>query len=113
MQIKYLRVPDMLLDVVKEEQTRAREAGKSARGGPHTGGIGGRGAEHVLPLPILLAHCTSSLAGRGGGAPRGQSSSFRFSSIFSQLLRHPRSFLSGGRARGGPPRGGRARGRGM
>ena len=50
MQIKYLRVPDMLLDVVKEEQTRAREAGKSARGGAHTGGIGGRGAEHVLPL---------------------------------------------------------------
>jgi len=42
--IKYLRVPDMLLDVVKEEQTRAREAGKSARGGAHTGGAGrGRG----------------------------------------------------------------------
>lgn len=38
--IKYLRVPDMLLDVVKEEQTRAREAGKSARGGTHPGGVG-------------------------------------------------------------------------
>ena len=50
MQIKYLRVPDMLLDVVKEEQTRAREAGKSARGGAHSGGIGGRGMEHVLSL---------------------------------------------------------------
>lgn len=49
MQIKYLRVPDMLLDVVKEEQTRAREAGKSARGGSHSGGVG-RGAEHALPL---------------------------------------------------------------
>lgn len=30
--IKYLRVPDTLLDAVKEEQTRAREAGRSARG---------------------------------------------------------------------------------
>jgi len=67
--IKYLRVPDALLDVVKEEQTRAREAGKSARGGAHAGGG----------------------VGRGRGAPqRGR-----------------------GGARGGPPRGGRARGRGM
>jgi len=38
--IKYLRVPDALLDVVKDEQTRAREAGKSARG---AGGGSGRG----------------------------------------------------------------------
>ncbi|TFY60738.1 hypothetical protein EVG20_g7313 [Dentipellis fragilis] len=30
--IKYLRVPDTLLDAVKEEQARAREAGKSAAG---------------------------------------------------------------------------------
>ncbi|KAG1723122.1 uncharacterized protein EDB91DRAFT_183662 [Suillus paluster] len=28
--IKYLRVPDTLLDTVKEEQARAREAGRSA-----------------------------------------------------------------------------------
>ncbi|CAL1711752.1 unnamed protein product [Somion occarium] len=40
--IKYLRVPDPLLDLVKDEQTRAREAGRSARGGP--GGGRGRGA---------------------------------------------------------------------
>ncbi|KAA1470450.1 Sm-like ribonucleo protein [Dentipellis sp. KUC8613] len=39
--IKYLRVPDTLLDAVKEEQARAREAGKSARGG--LGGGRGRG----------------------------------------------------------------------
>jgi len=64
--IKYLRVPDALLDVVKEEQTRAREAGKSARGGP---GVG---------------------RGRSGAPQRGRSG-----------------------ARGGPTRGGRARGRGM
>ena len=36
--IKYLRVPDTLLDAVKEEQARAREAGRSARGaGPGPG----------------------------------------------------------------------------
>lgn len=40
--IKYLRVPDTLLDSVKEEQARAREASRSARGaGP--GSRGGRG----------------------------------------------------------------------
>ncbi|TFK45071.1 hypothetical protein BDQ12DRAFT_742929 [Crucibulum laeve] len=42
--IKYLRVPDQLLDAVKDEQNRAREAGRSSRGGPHVGGRGGRGA---------------------------------------------------------------------
>ncbi|KAK2463093.1 hypothetical protein APHAL10511_004748 [Amanita phalloides] len=40
--IKYLRVPDNLLDAVKEEQNRAREAGRSARGG-HVTGKGARG----------------------------------------------------------------------
>ncbi|KAJ3510553.1 hypothetical protein NLJ89_g4604 [Agrocybe chaxingu] len=35
--IKYLRVPDNLLDIVKEEQNRARDANRSARGG-HMGG---------------------------------------------------------------------------
>ncbi|KAH6885493.1 U6 snRNA-associated Sm-like protein LSm4 [Coprinopsis sp. MPI-PUGE-AT-0042] len=39
--IKYLRVPDQLLDSVKEEQNRAREANRGARGAP--GGRGGRG----------------------------------------------------------------------
>ncbi|KAG7091201.1 RNA processing protein [Marasmius oreades] len=52
--IKYLRIPDTLLDAVKEEQSRAREAGRNARGGgpqnrggrgmPARGGRGGRGA---------------------------------------------------------------------
>ncbi|KAG2142312.1 uncharacterized protein EDB93DRAFT_1089000, partial [Suillus bovinus] len=42
--IKYLRVPDTLLDTVKEEQVRAREAGRSARGGGGSGMRGGRGA---------------------------------------------------------------------
>jgi len=45
--IKYLRVPDTLLDTVKEEQNRARDVGRSSRGA-HTGrgpvrGRGGRG----------------------------------------------------------------------
>ncbi|EAU91881.2 U6 snRNA-associated Sm-like protein LSm4 [Coprinopsis cinerea okayama7 len=41
--IKYLRVPDQLLDAVKEEQNRAREANRGARGAP--GGRGGRGMQ--------------------------------------------------------------------
>ncbi|KNZ81222.1 U6 snRNA-associated Sm-like protein LSm4, partial [Termitomyces sp. J132] len=43
--IKYLRVPDTLLDAVKEEQNRARDAGRNARGrgAPARGGRGGRG----------------------------------------------------------------------
>ncbi|THH18682.1 hypothetical protein EW146_g2342 [Bondarzewia mesenterica] len=47
--IKYLRVPDTLLDAVKEEQARAREAGKSARGA-HISGAGGRGAFNCTPF---------------------------------------------------------------
>ncbi|KIY53051.1 Sm-like ribonucleo protein, partial [Fistulina hepatica ATCC 64428] len=38
--IKYIRIPDNLLDTVKEEQNRAREANR-ARGG-HVPGRGGR-----------------------------------------------------------------------
>ena len=41
--IKYLRVPDTLLDVVKEEQNRARDASRGSRGAA-PGGRGGRGA---------------------------------------------------------------------
>ncbi|ETW74809.1 hypothetical protein HETIRDRAFT_57322, partial [Heterobasidion irregulare TC 32-1] len=46
--IKYLRVPDTLLDAVKEEQARAREAGKSARGA-HISGAG-RGMPRGGPM---------------------------------------------------------------
>jgi len=55
--IKYLRIPDTLLDAVKDEQNKAREAGRSARGA-HVSGAGnrGRGAPQ-----------------RGRGAPRGGS----------------------------------------
>ncbi|KAF8058787.1 hypothetical protein FPV67DRAFT_518195 [Lyophyllum atratum] len=42
--IKYLRVPDTLLDAVKDEQNRARDAGRGARGAHVGGGArGGRG----------------------------------------------------------------------
>ncbi|KAG2043866.1 hypothetical protein BDR03DRAFT_1047071 [Suillus americanus] len=52
--IKYLRVPDTLLDTVKEEQTRAREAGRGARGG---GGAGMRGgASELISLPFQVRH---------------------------------------------------------
>jgi len=46
-------VPDALLDVVKDEQTRAREAGKSARGGPHTGGGVGRGRSYAYTIIVF------------------------------------------------------------
>jgi hypothetical protein len=38
MQIKYLRVPETLLDVVKEDQNRARDANRNSRGGHTSGG---------------------------------------------------------------------------
>ncbi|KAI6098086.1 hypothetical protein EDD16DRAFT_1664801 [Pisolithus croceorrhizus] len=41
-QMKCLPVPDMLSDAVKEEQVRAREAGRSSRGAG--AGAGARGA---------------------------------------------------------------------
>jgi hypothetical protein len=54
--IKYLQVPDTLLDAVKEEQNRAREAGRGARGG-------GRGTLYgsycslarLSPVPAFLS----------------------------------------------------------
>ncbi|KAI5123830.1 hypothetical protein M0805_009122 [Coniferiporia weirii] len=59
--IKYLRVPETLLDKVKEDQDRAREVGRGARGGGGGGGMGG-GARGGRGAPTR---------GRGGarGAP--------------------------------------------
>jgi len=62
--IKYLRVPDVLLDTVKEEQLRARDASRGARGGAPRGGRGaptrgGRGGSRGGPV------------GRGRGRGRG------------------------------------------
>jgi len=63
-------VPDALLDVVKEEQTRAREAGKSSRGGTHTGGAGRGASRPHLPCH-LFAHRGCTLTGRSGAPQRG------------------------------------------
>ena len=53
-QIKYLRVPDNLLDIVKDEQNRARDANRNSRGG-HNGGEGGN-------IYIYKADCTDLTA---------------------------------------------------
>lgn len=54
-EIKYLRVPDTLLDQVKDEQNRAREAGRNARGG-HMGGPGGRGGAFFMSSIKCYTH---------------------------------------------------------
>ncbi|KAG2153222.1 hypothetical protein DEU56DRAFT_727061, partial [Suillus clintonianus] len=91
--IKYLRVPDTLLDTVKEEQTRAREAGRSARGG---GGPGMRGgASDLISLQFRVRHTDHSFA-------------------LCLLSSHPHAVFTGYRyaacnfhtGRGAPPRGG-------
>ncbi|KAJ4002066.1 hypothetical protein F5050DRAFT_1559477, partial [Lentinula boryana] len=56
--IKYLRIPDILLDAVKEEQVRAREVGRNTRG---AGGPGNRGG---MSEPKLI-----NILGRGRGGP--------------------------------------------
>lgn len=63
--IKYLRVPDTLLDTVKEEQTRAREAGRSARGAG-AGARGGRGAP-ARGRGMARAALARGTRGRGRG----------------------------------------------
>ncbi|KAG9105386.1 RNA processing protein [Ceratobasidium sp. 392] len=60
--IKYLRVPDALLDTVKEEQLRARDANRG-RGG-HAPGGGARGGRGAPPR--------GARGGRGGPMPRGR-----------------------------------------
>ncbi|KAJ3527354.1 hypothetical protein NM688_g8140 [Phlebia brevispora] len=57
--IKYIRVPDTLLDAVKEEQNRAREAGRRDRGG-HTGGPG-RGGKSAVAVIAVEAPCAADL----------------------------------------------------
>ncbi|KAF9463565.1 hypothetical protein BDZ94DRAFT_1217957 [Collybia nuda] len=44
--IKYLRVPDTLLDAVKDEQNRARDIGRGTRGAHNVGGRGGASSQH-------------------------------------------------------------------
>ena len=71
-EIKYLRVPEKLLDEVKEEQNRAREASRSARGGHASGGQ--RGMFILICMCISFGLRTNSCTPSGRGAPiRGTS----------------------------------------
>ena len=53
--IKYLRVPEVLLDEVKEEQAKAREAGRGARGGAGGGGVGYEGGGEEVDVGLVRA----------------------------------------------------------
>ncbi|TCD69406.1 RNA processing protein [Steccherinum ochraceum] len=63
--IKYLRVPEPLLDAVKDEQSRAREAGRSARGAHVSGG--GRGGRGVPTRGRGAVRGAPMRGGRGRG----------------------------------------------
>ncbi|OCB85791.1 hypothetical protein A7U60_g7143 [Sanghuangporus baumii] len=66
--IKYLRIPDKLLDEVKEEQNRTREANKGSRGGAGGGARGGRGAptRGMFLCIVTTAFPDEDDPGRGG-----------------------------------------------
>ncbi|KAK6436602.1 hypothetical protein LTR95_007211, partial [Oleoguttula sp. CCFEE 5521] len=59
--IKYLRVPDEIVDIVKEQQNQAQQAAQSQRGGHGGRGGGMRGGPAGR----------GDRGGRGGGAGRG------------------------------------------
>ncbi|KAJ7350660.1 hypothetical protein B0H14DRAFT_2871974 [Mycena olivaceomarginata] len=65
--IKYLRVPDTLLDAVKEEQNRARDAGRGARGAYVSGG-GNRGRGSIARGRGGRGGPMRGARGRGRGA---------------------------------------------
>ena len=58
-QIKYLRVPDEIIDLVKEQQQGQQSGGYRGRGGGQRGDHGGRGGDR-------------GRGGRGGGRGRGR-----------------------------------------
>lgn len=58
-QIKYLRVPDEIIDVVKEQQQRDQSSGYRGGRGGQKGDYGGRGGDR-------------GRGGRGGGRGRGR-----------------------------------------
>ncbi|KAH7313159.1 small nuclear ribonucleoprotein [Rhexocercosporidium sp. MPI-PUGE-AT-0058] len=57
--IKYLRVPDEIIDLVKDQQQREQGSGYRGRGGGQRGDYGGRGGDR-------------GRGGRGGGRGRGR-----------------------------------------
>ena len=97
-QIKYLRVPDTLLDAVKEEQARAREANRSSRGT----GAGPRGGACFPPAPPLswllcVSNCHTAFV-HACCYPRRRTAATGYSAFSSSGI-----LLSTGR--GAPPRG--------
>lgn len=58
-QIKYLRVPDEIIDIVKDQQQGQQGGGYRGRGGGQRGDHGGRGGDR-------------GRGGRGGGRGRGR-----------------------------------------
>lgn len=60
-QIKYLRVPDEIIDVVKEQQNNQQSNFRGGRGGGNRGDHGGRGGDRG-----------GRGRGRGGGRGRGR-----------------------------------------
>jgi len=72
-------VPDQLLDVVKEEQNRAREANRGARGG-HSGS---RGTWTSITSDRRINTHRYSYSGRGGMPARG--THFTLDILFAML----------------------------
>ncbi|KAF8343005.1 uncharacterized protein EI90DRAFT_818696 [Cantharellus anzutake] len=70
--IKYIRVPDALLDTVKEEQQRAREAGR-ARGGGTRGARGTQPRGRFCSIFQRYEHNPDSPISQGRGTGRGAS----------------------------------------
>lgn len=98
-----MRVPDTLLDAVKEEQNRAREVGRGARGGSASGNRGGVLLD--LSSPWITADMFVWFQ-VGGHHPEVRSLSL-------VMFLCVRLMVRSGRGRGGPLRGGRGRGRGI
>jgi U6 snRNA-associated Sm-like protein LSm4 len=98
-----LRVPDTLLDVVKEEQSRARDAGRSTRGGGNTGPRGGSSLFFVSSLML-----TDWLVWLQAVAHQHEVCFHDQNLLCEKLISR-----SGRGGRGGPVRGARGRGRGV
>ena len=106
-------MPDQLLDTVKEEQNRAREANRTARGGAGGGGGGGRGGAYLeimcsssdvlmaLPFQVVVSQLAVRI-----------SLPFRTTGDRVLIVLYAGRGGRGGPIRGGPG-GGRGRGRGQ
>ncbi|GJJ08400.1 diphthine synthase [Clathrus columnatus] len=69
--IKYLRVPEALLEEVREEQLKAREASKGTRGAV-PGGRGRGAVQRVIPILVVSGRGSRGGPVRGGRGGRGR-----------------------------------------